>query len=134
MKFKPNHSRVKKYFLYFFSFNIVVRFMHKFITLNIEKNKIIFLVFLKCRSSSHRFHKWVIKSKNTCKYINKTNFLWIFIFKEATSCLVFFFLFIFSIYDFFLKKKTWSICNLKQNCIFERKFFLLFFMEGKQFV
>jgi hypothetical protein len=62
--------------------------MYKFVILDIQTNKIIFL-FLKYRPSSHGFHKLVIKSKNTCKYINKTIFL-IFLFKDDKSFHVFF--------------------------------------------
>jgi len=62
--------------------------MYKFVVLDIQTNKIIFL-FLKCRPSSHGFHKLVIKSKNTCKYINKTIFL-IFLLKYDKSFHVFF--------------------------------------------
>ena len=49
--------------------------MYKFVILDIETNKIIFLVSLKCRPSSHRFYKLVNKFKNTCKDINRTIFL-----------------------------------------------------------
>jgi hypothetical protein len=49
--------------------------MYKFVILDIQTNKIIFMVFLKWRSSSRRFHKVVSKSKNTCEDINKTIFL-----------------------------------------------------------
>jgi len=39
---------------------------YKFIILNITTNKIIFMVFLKCRPSSHSFNKLVTRSKNAC--------------------------------------------------------------------
>ena len=69
----PNHSRVQIFFLYFFIPGI--HLTYKFVILDIETNKIIFLVSLKCRPSSHRFYKLVIKFKNACKDINKTIFL-----------------------------------------------------------
>jgi hypothetical protein len=62
-----------------------------FIILDIEKNKIIFLVFLKCKLSSHGFHKQFIKSKNICKDINKTIFLEFLYLKKIHHALYFFF-------------------------------------------
>ena len=41
--------------------------MYKFIILDIERNKIIFLMFLKYKSNSHDFNKLVIKSKMHAK-------------------------------------------------------------------
>jgi hypothetical protein len=48
--------------------------MYKFTILDIGINKIFFLVFLKCRSSSHEFHKLVIKSKMHTKIKTKLFF------------------------------------------------------------
>jgi hypothetical protein len=44
--------------------------MYKFIILDIERNKIIFLMFLKYKSNSHDFNKLVI----ACKVKKKTMF------------------------------------------------------------
>ena len=50
--------------------------MYMFVLLNIRTNKtFFFLYFLKCRSSSHEFHKLAIEFKNACKDINKIIFL-----------------------------------------------------------
>ena len=51
-----------------------------FIILDIQTNKIIFLVFLKCRPSSHGFNKLITKSKNACKN-KKTIFVFFLIAK-----------------------------------------------------
>jgi len=80
---------MSKHIFYIFLFISGIRLTYKFVILDIRTNKIIFLVFLKCRPSSLGFHKPVIKAKNICKYINKTTFL-IFVFKDVKSCLVFF--------------------------------------------
>ena len=48
------------------------------------------MVFLKRRPSFHGFHKLVIKSKNACKYINKTIFLEILYLKILNHALYFF--------------------------------------------
>jgi hypothetical protein len=46
--------------------NWVKILIYNFVILDIETNKIKFLVFLKYKSSSHDFNKLVIKFKNTC--------------------------------------------------------------------
>jgi hypothetical protein len=51
--------------------------MYKFIILDIKTSKIKFLVFLKCKLSSHSFNQLVIKSKNTCT--NKKTIFMIFL-------------------------------------------------------
>jgi hypothetical protein len=76
--------------------------MYKFVVLNIQTNKINFLVFLKCRLNSRGFHQLIIKFKNTCKYINKTiflEFLYLKMLNHALYCLCYYYL---SKYDFFL--------------------------------
>jgi hypothetical protein len=42
--------------------------MYTFVILDIETNKIIVLVYLKCRPSFHRFYKLVIKLKKIQRY------------------------------------------------------------------
>jgi len=55
-----------------------------------KQNK--FLVFLKCKPSSHGFNKLVIKSKNTCNNTNKIIFSWIFcILKKMLNHAMYFF-------------------------------------------
>jgi uncharacterized membrane protein len=63
--------------MYIFTLFLIsgIHFMNKFVIFDIRTNKINFLIFLKYSSSSHKFHKPVIKSKNICKDINKTIFL-----------------------------------------------------------
>ena len=41
------------------------------------------MVFFKCGPNSQGFHKPNIKSKKACKYINKTIFLELFVFKDG---------------------------------------------------
>jgi hypothetical protein len=62
--------------------------MYKFVILDIQTNKIIFMVFLKWRSSSRRFHKVVSKSKNTCEDINKTIFLEFLYLNMLNFCII----------------------------------------------
>jgi hypothetical protein len=62
--------------------------MYKFTILDIGINKIFFLVFLKCRSSSHEFHKLVIKSKMHTKIKTKLFFLSFWYLKNAKLCYV----------------------------------------------
>ena len=88
--------------------------MYKFVILDIRTNKIKFLVFLKWRLSSRGFHKLIIKSKNTCKYINKTiflEFLYLKMLSHALYCFCYYYL---SKYDFiYLFLRDLTISNLK---------------------
>ena len=76
IRLKPNRFNAKTYFFCIFLLILGIHYAYKFVILDIQTNKIIFLIFIKYRSNSHGFRKLVIKFKNTCKDINKTIKFW----------------------------------------------------------
>ena len=82
------------------------------------------IIFLKFRSNSHRFHKLAIKSKIHVKISTKLFFL-SFFFKDAKSYHVSLFIIYTNIIFIFERLGHLRIKIFK--CIFEKKYFLLFF-------
>ena len=117
----------KHVYFYFFLLISGIHFMYKFIIFDIRTNKINFLIFLKCSSSSHKFHKPVIKSKNICKDINKTIFLEFLYLRMLNHAMYFFFiLIIYANMIIFLEKLDYMQIKIKIVLLKERFFVVVF--------
>ena len=90
-----------------------------------KKNKItFFLVFLKSRPSSYKFHKLIIKLKNSCKDINKTIFLVFFYLRMLNHTSYFLFIYANMIFLFICEKLDHMQFEINLYILKER--FLLF--------
>ena len=124
---------MSKHIFCIFLFILGMHLMYKFVILDIQTNKIIFMVFLKWRSSSRRFHKVVSKSKNTCEDINKTIFLEFLYLNMLNFCIIIYTNMIF--YYFFERlghmhmNKKYIFCILFQN---RNLLFFVFFLRFKK--
>jgi hypothetical protein len=114
--------------MYIFTLFLIsgIHFMNKFVIFDIRTNKINFLIFLKYSSSSHKFHKPVIKSKNICKDINKTIFLEFLYLRMLNHAMFFFILIIYANMIIFLERLDYMQIKIKIVLLKERFFVVVF--------